>query len=261
MLESFTVGNGPLPMVLLHGFLGSGRNLGSLARRWSELDPTLRFVVPDLTGHGNSPPVGENADLRTLALDVLETVRALGITGPVSFTGHSLGGRVALAASLVESESVRDVTLLDIAPGPIAPANSDSAQILGHLVDAPDEASDRETMRQFLLSRGISRGIVEWLLTNLVHTDDGYVWRIDRHALARVHKGMNSMDLWPALERPGAKVRCIRGGRSRYVSDADKARMEAAGCPVATLPDAGHFVHVDAPKELLDLLVGRSAFA
>jgi esterase len=33
--------------------------------------------------------------------------------------------------------------------------------------------------------------------------------------------------------------------------------MEAAGCPVALLPEAGHFVHVDAPQALLQWLMGR----
>jgi putative aminopeptidase FrvX len=59
------------------------------------------------------------------------------------------------------------------------------------------------------------------------------------------------------VERPGANVRGIRGGRSHYVTDADKARLEAAGCPVATLPNAKHYVHTEEPQALLQWLMGR----
>jgi pimeloyl-ACP methyl ester carboxylesterase len=33
--------------------------------------------------------------------------------------------------------------------------------------------------------------------------------------------------------------------------------MESLGCPVATLPDAGHFVHVDSPEALLRWLTSE----
>ena len=39
------------------------------------------------------------------------------------------------------------------------------------------------------------------------------------------------------------------------IDDDAVARMEALDCPVDTLPNAGHFVHVDAPDELLRWLL------
>lgn len=257
ILDSFEMGQGPVPTVLLHGFLGQGRNLRTLAQAWSEADPSRRFLVPDLTGHGASAPPPPGADLSTLARDVLETARAKGLGGPLELVGHSLGGRVSLAASLLEPQSVASVTLLDISPSPIASTLSESGKVLDVLLVAPAEAESRRAMRAELTGHGLSEPLADWLLMNLVPTPEGHVrWRFDRHALELLHRKANGMDLWPAVERPGAKVRCIRGGRARYVTDADKARMEAAGCPVATLPDAGHFVHVDAPQALLQWLMG-----
>jgi len=261
MLATIRIGEGPRPVVLIHGFLGSGRNLTSLARRWSELDPSLSFVLPDLPGHGISPPVAETDNLLDVARKVLDAARAAGFEGRLSWVGHSLGGRVSLAAALAVPEAVADITLLDIAPGPIPERTSESAGILRQLLAAPASAPDRGTMRRFLLDRGLAPGIVEWLLMNLVHTDAGYVWRIDRQALQRFHERVNAADLWEAVERPVAPVRCVRGGRAPYVTDEDKARMERAGCPVATIPEAGHFLHVDAPDALLALLTGRIPWA
>jgi pimeloyl-ACP methyl ester carboxylesterase len=258
VLESLQLGEGEVPTVLLHGFLGSGRNLRSLAAAWSEAEPRRRFLMPDLTGHGGSLPMPPGADLSTLARDVVETARAKGFTGPLELVGHSLGGRVSLAASLGSPADVASVALLDISPSPVPVDLSESGMVLNVLLQAPDTASNRREMRAGLLGRGLSEGLADWLVMNLVSTPDGGVrWRFDRQALAELHGRVNGVDLWAAVEHPGAKVRCIRGGRSRYVAAADVARMEAAGCPVATLPEAGHFVHVDAPEALLRWLMER----
>jgi pimeloyl-ACP methyl ester carboxylesterase len=257
ILESFQVGEGQRPTVLLHGFLGTGRNLRSLATAWSEVDKGRRFLLPDLTGHGASPRLPPGATLSTVAADVVETARAAGLVGPLDFVGHSLGGRVSLAASLRAPEDVASVTLLDISPSSIPTHLSESGKVMEILRAAPSSAPDRRTMRAELTGRGLSGPLSDWLVMNLESAPDGGVrWRFDRESLAEFHGRVNGEDLWAALTRPGAKVRCIRGGRAHYVSDADLVRMEAQGCPVETLPEAGHFVHVDAPEALLRWLTG-----
>ncbi|MET0405828.1 MAG: alpha/beta fold hydrolase, partial [Cystobacter sp.] len=95
MLASYQMGEGRRPTVLLHGFLGTGRNLRSLVGAWSAADPSRRFLVPDLTGHGTSPPLSPASSLASMAADVVETARAAGMEGPLDFVGHSLGGRVS----------------------------------------------------------------------------------------------------------------------------------------------------------------------
>ena len=88
ILESFQVGEGQRPTVLLHGFLGTGRNLRSLATAWSEVDKSRRFLLLDMTGHGASPRLPPGATLATVAGDVLETARAAGLKGPLDLVGH-----------------------------------------------------------------------------------------------------------------------------------------------------------------------------
>jgi pimeloyl-ACP methyl ester carboxylesterase len=254
-LAHYTVGEGPQGGVLLHGFLGSGKNLRSLAQRWVVAQPELRLVIPDLRGHGGSPPLAPDTDLPAMAEDVLATATAARLPEPFIVVGHSLGGRVALAAAERAPARLAGVVLLDMGPGPIDPASTGTARVLSILLAAPEQAPDRRTMRAALLEAGLSAPTTDWLLMNLVADPGGsYRWRFDRQALAALHERFCRADLWPVIEARPVPIRCIRGGRSRQVSDAEADRLRAAGCAVDTIADAGHDVHVEAPEELIGLL-------
>src|ERR1700754_1245749 len=108
-LAHSAIGEGGEDVVLLHGFLGSGKNLRTLAQRWLERAPDHQFVLPDLRGHGLSPPLPAQADLYTLARDVLATARAAEVVEPFTIVGHSLGGRVALAAAALHPDRLQQV--------------------------------------------------------------------------------------------------------------------------------------------------------
>jgi esterase len=254
-ISFFRVGTGGRGLLLAHGFLGAGRNLTTLARRLSERDPGLTILVVDLPGHGTSRPLREDDDLHTIAEDVVATGQAQ-LNAPFAIMGHSLGGRVALAAALAAPGSISAVTLLDIAPSPIVQPDSDSAKIVQLIGSGPRQASSREPFREHLRAGGVPPSLVEWQMLNLKHEGGVYSWRIDPEALARLHPRVNAADLWPAVERPERPYRlhCVRGSRSPYVNDGDAARLQAAGCPVDTLAGVGHFVHVEGLEALLTVL-------
>ncbi len=253
-LASFTLGSGSHATLLLHGFLGSGKNLRTVAQRWLDRDAERCFLLPDLLGHGESPPLPPDATTDTVARAVLACASKAGLLDPLSLVGHSLGGRVALAAARIEPGRVRDIVLLDIAPGAMDPAESGTRQVLDVLLAAPEAAADRREMRGFFTGQGLSPALADWLLMNLRAEGGQVTWRIDRHALAALHDGFQRDDLWSVVESRAVPTRCIRGGASRYVNDADAARMDAAGCPVTTLGEAGHYLHVDALDALIDAL-------
>lgn len=257
-LATARVGNGSRTIIMLHGFLGSGRNLSSLARSWTLKDPSRSFLLMDLTGHGSSPPLSPDSDVHTMARDVMETANAEGLAPPYTIVGHSLGGRVALAATLQAPHAIRHVTLLDIAPGPIGDAGQEQSRTLQAFTSVPASFARREDARDALRQQGLSQAMTEWLLMNLTSQGDSYVWKVDRHALLSLRPKTLAVDLWPAVERYGQAMRCIRGGQSPYVSEDDVRRYEQFGCHVVTIPNAGHFVHVDQPTELVEHLVAET---
>lgn len=255
-LLAVTRHGGPATRLLLHGYLGSARNLGTLARRLAARDAAAGVVCFDLTGHGASPPLPPGADLETLARDVLHTVAELGLP-PLRVLGHSLGGRVAMTALRLPggAAAISELTLLDVAPTARA-TSPETVRIVEVLAAAPADAASRDDLGAALRTGGLAASTIEWLLTSTVR-DAGsgrYHWRFDRAALAALMPSLTRDDLWPVIEAGTTPARCIRGGRSRYVSEDDAARLRAAGCPVDTIAGAGHHVHVDALEELLALL-------
>lgn len=253
------LGQGPATTVLLHGFLGSGKNLRPLARLWAERDPARTMVVVDLPGHGESMPLSAGATLESMARSVLNGVRDLKLPEPFQLLGHSLGGRVALAALGIEPTLIGTATLLDIGPGPIDPKMSESRRVLDILLDAPEVVSDRIEMRNFLMGRGLSKPLSDWIIMNLkLRSSEGpaeFTWRIDRRALGELHGTFNRADLWSIVERFGSKIACVRGERSAYVSAEELRRMAQLGVRTHTLAGAGHYVHVDALAELVEWLL------
>lgn len=83
-------GAGP-PVILLHGFPET-----SFAWRFQipALAPYYRVIAPDLRGYGETDKPSEGYDKRTMANDIVELLKTLGV-GRVALVGHDRGARVA----------------------------------------------------------------------------------------------------------------------------------------------------------------------
>jgi len=255
MLAHSIRGDGPRAVLLLHGFLGSGRNLGAVVRGWAAEDPSLRFVQADLLGHGKSPPLPPRAELHTIGAAALELAEHLELPRPYRVVGHSMGGRVALTMLEQDPDAVGAVTLLDISPG--TTVGLPSAHVAEILLEAQDRAVSRETFAAQFRARGLSQGLVDWLLMNLERRGDHFEWRIDRRALVEFHTRTGHTDLWPIAERHARKLHCLRGGESVYVPHEAVERYTQLSIPVYTVPGAGHFLHVDKTEEVVERLASE----
>ena len=251
MLHTTTRGDGGRGVVFVHGFLGSGRNLSTLARSWTEAAPELKALLVDLPGHGRSPPLGAEDTLKTMANAVLAATSLHFPNDPVDWVGHSLGGRVALAARQQAPEQVGTIYLLDITPSAIPVASTDT--ILESLCALPEQTSSKEDMRAQLENRGVSRPLAEWLLMSGRSTAAGFRWSIDRSRLQEFHSRHRNVDLWDAV-RPSPATFCIRGGLSSYVNPDDIRQFRELGVEVLTVEEAGHFLHSEQPKGVLRAL-------
>lgn len=99
------------PVVLLHGWPQTWY-------MWRKIIPALaeRYTViaPDLRGFGESAKPVDGYDKKTVAEDVHELVRQLGL-GRIFLVGHDLGGPVAYAYAWAHPGEVRRLVILDTA--------------------------------------------------------------------------------------------------------------------------------------------------
>ena len=249
--------------VVLHGILGSGTNLRTFARKLALALPEWGFVLPDLRGHGDSPPGEAPYTVAACAEDVLALMETLGIT-PSTILGHSFGGKVALAAAqLAESRGrpVERVWVLDAPPGlpdVSLAVSSEVAQVVLALRGLPDRYERREELVTLLTAQGFSLSLAQWMTTNLRSTGDGLRWRFDLDVISALLQDYAVTDAWPYLHDPArhAQIDVVRAERSERWSDAELARFAAAPDDVHLhlLPDSGHWVHVDNPEGLLQMI-------
>ena len=95
------------PLMLVHG-------LGGAASNWLALAPALlpgrRLIVPELPGHGGSPPLPGAPGLDAYADSVAALVEHVGV-GTAAVVGHSFGGAVALRLAIRSPELVDRLVL------------------------------------------------------------------------------------------------------------------------------------------------------
>ncbi len=228
-------------MCLLHGLFGRAQNFGALARH---LSGRHRVISLDLRNHGASPQIAGMA-YGDMAADVLRILHEREML-PCSVVGHSMGGKVAMAAALTAPDAVARLVVADIAPVPYHHANTRIAAALLALELAP--GLDRRAGGQALAADVPDPAVRSFLLQNL-EFGTAPAWKI---GLQEIAAGIADIEGWPEafsnLQYHGPALFVI-GERSDYVNPQGVSAIERSfpRQEFVTLPGAGHWVHADQP--------------
>lgn len=104
-----TIGDGPLAVVLVHGWMVSGAVYDDLIEA---LDTSgLRLIVPDLRGSGASDRPDSGYTIAGHASDVLAVADAAGARS-FAMVGHSMGGAIAAWIAAASPDRVRGAALV-----------------------------------------------------------------------------------------------------------------------------------------------------
>ncbi len=247
-------------LLMLHGILGSGSNLRSLAQRLVQSNPSLLAVLVDLRLHGRSQGFAGPHTLERCAHDLNELADSLPL--PVTqVLGHSFGGKVALVFH-AEHPALERVMLLDSAPGARQNAygSEQTNTILDMLERMPEFFPRREDFLERVVAEGQPRMIAEWLAMNLQRGAEGFHLRTDTRGIRELLSDYFSRDAWPVISGSRARIDAVIGGRSAVFQPEDRARFEALARAhperfhLHVLPKAGHWVHVDDFEGLVTAL-------
>jgi len=252
-------------ILFLHGILGRGNNLRSLARRFIEARPGWDAVLVDLRGHGRSPKGTPGASLEAAARDVVEL--ATRTSHPVAaIAGHSFGGKVALEAVRVSAPSaIEHVAVIDSAPGVRETLHGagDPLAVIQTLRSLPAVFSSTNEFVDALVQTGSPRALAQSLAQSSEREGGRVRFALDLDEVESLILDYMARDLWRVVEEPpgNAEIHLVIAERSDSFSaaDRDRAMKIAASNPRVTvdLLHAGHWVHVDDPDGLLRTLLHR----
>lgn len=237
------------PVLLLHGFTGSGESMSEIASR---LRPEFTTLCVDLVGHGRSdaPKNPDAYSMRRCVAQLESVVVALGYER-VHLFGYSMGGRSALSLAVAADRHVASVLAIGV-----------NAGFRSRAARQERIESDRALARD-ILGSGIETFVDEWMARPLFATQK----RLGEAALARARaerlrnrpdglanslRGMGTGAMEPIdFEKIAAPV-CLAVGADdpRFQRFANEIHAVHPRIRVEIIPEAGHAAHLENPDSL-----------
>lgn len=237
------------PVIILHGLFGTLDNWQTVGKQLAE--DYLVYLL-DQRNHGRSPHV-EGLTYPLMAED-LQAFLESNWMYESHIIGHSMGGKVAMQFALEYPDMVDKLVVVDIAPKSYVGGHEIIFKALLGLdlmkLEGRKEADDK------LAEMGIEEfGVRQFLLKNLMRRKEGgYRWKMN---LTEIYK--HYADILKNIDGDGVyegETLFIRGEKSGYIQDADWAMVKARfpNARLETIANSGHWVHAEAPRELLRLV-------
>jgi 2-succinyl-6-hydroxy-2,4-cyclohexadiene-1-carboxylate synthase len=241
-------GEGP-PLVLLHGFTGAGSAFDHLR---DSLGGRFRCIVPDLPGHGNTPPA-------TGWDDALDDLRAALPREPLFLAGYSMGARLALAFALRHPSSVRALLLESGSPG-----IEDGAE-------RERRRAEDEHLAELALREGVAAFVARWeehpTLTGLRNLPAAAAAALHERRLRNSAPGIASAlrhlgpgaqpPLWDQLPLLRVPTLLLAGERdAKFAAIAHRMVQRIPRARLLLVPMSGHSPHLEAPAEYVWTVLG-----
>lgn len=231
------------PLVILHGFLGSSENWRAMRKLFAS---TYEVFSVDQRNHGSSPH-SSTMNYGVMSEDLRGFLSEQGLS-EVFLLGHSMGGKVAMQFASESPQAIEKLVIVDIAPKAYPPGHRALLQAMQNLeLGGLRTYGEAEAALAATISDAPLR---KFVVKNLTRDRNGeFQWRIGLDSLAANYDQLLKA---PAMLNSFEKPTCfIRGGLSRFIDDQDFAAIRKY-FPVAefhTVPNASHWVQIDAPEE------------
>ncbi|XP_014677034.1 PREDICTED: alpha/beta hydrolase domain-containing protein 11-like [Priapulus caudatus] len=240
--------NDKQPVFILHGLFGKKTNWYSLADSLCK-ETDRRVYVVDARNHGDSPHV-PIMDYPSMSDDLQLLMRHEGITKP-ALVGHSMGGRIAMTLALTKvSDGVKVSMGGRIAMTLAFTKVSDEVKVR-HLAQAIPSSKLMEVA-------AVTEAVVRSVLLNNIAEDESnnsFRWVCSLDDIGRNMKHLMRFISYNRSYHSDALF--LAGANSTYFTKADYPEVQRLfpRADMLYIEGAGHWLHLDKPRELLDALV------
>jgi len=244
-------GSGP-PMIILHGLFGSSDNWNFQAKNFSEY---YSVYLIDQRNHGQSPH-DEIMNLDALADDLGSFIQQQGIRQPI-LLGHSMGGKVVMNFAVRYPDIAGKVIVVDIGPKYYPPHHK---HILEGMKKLPLTGISNRSEADHFLAQYISESAIrQFLLKNLVRTENTFKWQINLNAIE------NNLELLGnqlnSKEKYFGSCLFLFGKKSNYFKEGDEELIKAIfpNSQLSFIEKGGHWLHVECPEEFGKIILSYLA--
>lgn len=236
------------PLLILHGLFGNSDNWQTHAKKLAEY---YQVILIDQRNHGHSD-WSDDFSYDILAEDLHELVEELGLR-KIILLGHSMGGKTVMRYAQLYPETIDKLIVVDMGVKAYPPHHTDILAGLNK-VDL-NVVKTRGEVEQILLPYIPVDGTRQFLLKNLYWKEKGQLaWRMNIPVLER-----EMPEILSALPADSVLLPTlfIRGEKSNYVLDEDFDELEDQfpDSTVVTIPNAGHWVHAEAPEAFVNAVL------
>ena len=237
------------PVIILHGLFGTLDNWQTIAKA---LAAHFTVFIVDQRNHGRSPHTDTHG-YPEMAQDLAHFMESHWIY-KTHIIGHSMGGKTAMSFALEHADLLDKLVVVDIGPKAYKGGHRTIFEAL--LALEPSQVKSRQEADEHLAKWIPEYSTRQFLLKNLSRQPEGgYRWKMN---LPVIHQ--HYADILSAIEADepySGESLFIRGGKSDYIAPEGQPEIQALfpGAALQTVADAGHWIHADQPKELLDIVV------
>ena len=242
------IGNGDVPLVMLHGFTGSTNN-------WQHLVPHLsndfRITLIDIIGHGRTafPANFERYQMQYVAEDILSIVDK-----PINLLGYSMGGRLALYIATQYPEAIKKLILESASPGLPTEEERNTRRDSDNGLADKIEANGIKWFADFWATLGL------WATQTEAQKAQLTQGRLQNNptGLANSLRGMGTgmmPSLWEQLEDLTIPIQLIAGQHdTKYVNINQQMLEQLPNAQLKIMNNAGHTVHLEQSEEYIKIL-------
>jgi pimeloyl-ACP methyl ester carboxylesterase len=247
-------------LLLIHGMAGSSHTWRAVM---PQLSKKYRVIAPDLLGHGQSAKPRTDYSLGAFAVCLRDLLDELEVES-ATVVGHSLGGGIAMQFLYQHPDYCRRLVL--ISSGGLGPdvgwilrlLAAPGAELVMPAIAPSPVLRAGNSVRSWLSSLGLRspRGAEIW------NAYSSFSDRQTRDAFLRTlrsvvdYRGQSVSALNRLQVRADMPTLAIWGEEDTIipVDHAYSALRARPDCRVEVLPGVGHFAHVEAPTEVVDLI-------